>query len=103
MCKGSGADPCLPVDSQKLSVAASYTANPRDLRRSPYQTCHRYYQLWMRRRVLFKVLAKRARDLEERGAYDLSECFVDATFVPARKGPTPTSGLPSAAKTPRSW
>jgi transposase len=51
-----------------------------------YQTCHRYFQIWMRKRILYKVLASLARDLEERGGYDLSECFVDAMFVSAKKG-----------------
>ena len=68
-----------------------------------YQTCHRYFQIWMRKRVLYKVLATLARDLEERGKYDLSECFVDAMFVPAKKGAMLMWDLQNVAKAPRSW
>jgi transposase len=67
----------------------------------PYQTCHRYFQIWVRKRVLYKVLAALACDLEERGGYDLSECFIDATFAPAKKGAQPLA-LPRRARAPRS-
>jgi transposase len=36
--------------------------------------------------VLESVLATLARHLRERGELDLSECFIDATFVAARSG-----------------
>ena len=39
-------------------------------RYTPYQTCHRRFQRW----------------IEERGGLDLSECFIDGTFVGAKKG-----------------
>ena len=32
------------------------------------------------------VLEALAEDLEERGQIDLSECYIDATFVVAKKG-----------------
>lgn len=68
----------------------------------PYQTCHRRFQEWVRGGVLDSVLQALARDLEERGEIDLSECFIDGTFVVAKKG-----GLalerPSGAKVQRSW
>ena len=33
-----------------------------------------------------RVLEALARDLKERGNLDLSECFIDGTFVVAKKG-----------------
>jgi hypothetical protein len=36
--------------------------------------------------VLNEVLRALAEDLKERGGIDLSECFIDATFVGAKKG-----------------
>jgi transposase len=57
----------------------------RDLphRYPPYQTCHRRFKNWVREGVLESVLATLARHLRERGDLDLSECFIDATFVAA--------------------
>ena len=52
----------------------------------PYQTCHRRFQQWSRDGTLRQVLEALARDLEGRGEIDLSECFIDGTFVVAKKG-----------------
>jgi transposase len=52
----------------------------------PYQTCHRRYQQWVRAGVLRAVLEALAQDLKERGELDLSECFIDGTFIVAKKG-----------------
>jgi transposase len=52
----------------------------------PYQTCHRRFQQWSRDGTLRAVLEALARDLEGRGEIDLSECFIDGTFVVAKKG-----------------
>jgi transposase len=52
----------------------------------PYQTCHRRFQRWTEEGVLEEVLQALAEDLKERGGLDLSECFVDGTFVGAKKG-----------------
>lgn len=52
----------------------------------PYQTCHRRFQRWAEEGVLGKVLRALAFDLKDRGGLDLSECFVDGTFVGAKKG-----------------
>lgn len=51
----------------------------------PYQTCHRRFQEWERTGVLQSILEVLAQDLEERGELDLSECFIDGTFVAAKK------------------
>ena len=60
----------------------------RDLppRYPPYQTCHRRFQRWVTEGVLESVLATLVRHLRARGELDLSECFIDATFVTARSG-----------------
>jgi transposase len=52
----------------------------------PYQTCHRRFQKWIEEGVLGSVLETLAQDLEERGQIDLSECYIDGTFVIAKKG-----------------
>jgi transposase len=52
----------------------------------PYQTCHRRFQKWTEEGVLAGVLEALAQDLEERGQIDLSECYIDGTFVVAKKG-----------------
>ena len=52
----------------------------------PYQTCHRRFQRWNEEGVLEEVLRALAEDLKELGGLDLSECFVDATFVGAKRG-----------------
>lgn len=71
-------------------------------RYGPYQTAHRRFQNWVRSGVIEKILLALAAHLKEAGGLDLKECFVDGTFVPAKKGGA-ASGKPSAAKGPRSW
>jgi transposase len=68
----------------------------------PYQTCHRRFQEWTRSGVIRRILEALARDLHERGGFDLSECYIDATFMIAKKG---ASGLekPSGARVRSSW
>jgi transposase len=55
-------------------------------RYQPYQTRHRRFQAWVRTGTLWVVLEALAEDLRSRGKLDLSECFIDATFVAAKKG-----------------
>jgi len=71
-------------------------------RYGPYQTAHRRFQNWVRSGVIEKVLLALAAHLKEAGGLDLKECFVDGTFVPAKKGGV-ASGKPSGVKAPRSW
>lgn len=40
----------------------------------------------MREGVIEAILRQLARDLKERGQLDVSECFIDGTFVVAKKG-----------------
>lgn len=55
----------------------------------PYQTCHRPFQRCVRDGTLKSVLAALAENLQQRGKLDLSECFIDGTFVGAKKGEGP--------------
>ena len=68
----------------------------------PYQTCHRRYQGWVRSGALRDVLETLAEDLRESGQIDLSECYVDGTFIVAKKGGLPWAP-PSGAKARSSW
>jgi len=68
----------------------------------PYQTCHRYFQAWVKSGVWVKVLKKLAEDLKSQGKIDVSECFIDGTFASAKKGGYILEKL-SEAKGPRSW
>jgi len=52
----------------------------------PYQTCHRRFQQWVRTGALEQILKALSEDLWERRGLDLSECFIDGTFVAAKKG-----------------
>ena len=67
-----------------------------------YQTCHRRFQQWSRDGTFEQVLRTLAEDLRDRGELDLSESFIDGTFVPAKKG----GGRwvpPVGGKARRSW
>ncbi len=68
----------------------------------PYQTCHRRFQMWVRDGTLKSVLETLAEDLRTRGKLDLSECFIDGTFVSAKKGAAKWE-RPSGAKARNSW
>jgi transposase len=53
---------------------------------SPYQTCHhRRFQQWVRTGIFEQVLHGLATDLQERGGLDLLECYIDGTFIVAKK------------------
>ena len=65
-------------------------------------TCHRRFQHWVRSGVLAKILHALAADLRDRGKLDLSECFIDASFVGAKKGGF-VWARPSGARVQSSW
>ena len=71
-------------------------------RYGPYQTGHRRFQNWVRSGVIETVLLALAEHLRQAGGLDLKECFVDGTFVPAKKGGDRWA-RPSAARAPKSW
>ena len=68
----------------------------------PYQTCHRRFQQWAREEVMPAILEQLARDLHEQGDVDLSECFIDGTFAPAKKGGV-MSARPNGVREQRLW
>ena len=68
----------------------------------PYQTCHRRFQNWVRSGVLRSVLEALAEDLRVRGRLDLAECFIDGTFVAAKKGDSMWAA-PNVVKGAKSW
>src|ERR671919_264216 len=68
----------------------------------PYQTCHRRFQQWVHSGIFEKILHTLATDLRERGGIDLSECFIDGTFIVAKKGGKRLE-RPSGAKVRSSW
>jgi transposase len=71
-------------------------------RYAPYQTVHRRFQQWVRFGTLEAGLKALAEDLRERGDIDLSECYIDGTFILAKKGGR-VLAPPSAARARNSW
>ncbi len=68
----------------------------------PYQTCHRWFQKWVKDGVLDAILKALAEDLRRRGKIDLTECFIDASFAGAKRGAIALVQR-AAAKGARSW
>lgn len=68
----------------------------------PFQTCHRRFQRWVRDGTLERVLEALATDLKERGKLDLSECFIDGTFIVAKQRGD-AWGRPNGAKGRSLW
>jgi transposase len=83
-----------------VKTSARWKDLPKDY--PAYQTCHRRFQQWVEDGVFEKVIAELARDLEQRGGIDRSECFIDGTFSLAKKGAFLWERL-NGAKAPRSW
>ena len=64
-------------------------------------TCYRRFHEWCQAGALEAILEALAQDLEERGRLNLSECFIDGTFVPAKRGASAWA-RPSGAKVAKS-
>lgn len=82
-----------------LRTAANWQDLPK--RFPPDQTCYQCFLRWSRDGTLRVLLETLARDLEERGQVDLSECFIDGTFLVAKKDGA--LWAPSRAKGRSSW
>lgn len=65
-------------------------------------TCYRHFRKWVETGIFNKVIRALVEDLRERGKIDLTETFIDATFVEAKKG-VQKSAKPRVGKAPRSW
>jgi hypothetical protein len=63
-----------------------------------YKTVHRRFQTWCRSEILREVLTDIANELRDRGALDEEECFIDATFVMAKRAEVPRSARRSAER-----
>jgi transposase len=68
----------------------------------PYQACHRRFQEWVKKGVFEGVLRVLVKDVKERGDLDLTECFIDGSFVIAKRGALGWE-KPSGAKVQSSW
>jgi transposase len=68
----------------------------------PYQTCHRRFQEWVKAGTFETILRRLVEDVKERGKLDLTECFIDGTFVMAKKGAQGWE-KPSGARAQSSW
>jgi len=67
-----------------------------------YKTCFGRFQTWVKLGVFAEILTVLAQDMEQRGKLNLSECFIDGTFAPAKKGGL-ASGRLSAERAVKSW
>ncbi|NJP05252.1 MAG: IS5 family transposase [Chloroflexaceae bacterium] len=63
----------------------------------PYQTCHRRFQEWIDQGVFERMAQDLAAVLQEQNQIDLTECFIDGSFVEAKKGAA-MSGVGKTAK-----
>ena len=52
----------------------------------PYQTCHRRFQSWVKQGIFKKILEALVEHLQKKGKIDLTETYIDASFVKAKKG-----------------
>jgi transposase len=83
-----------------LRTGAPWSDLPR--RYPPYQTCHRRFGAWVDAGVFENVLVKLRDDLFRRGGFDMTEGYIDGTYVGAKKG-GPWWGEVVLALPPRSW
>jgi hypothetical protein len=65
-------------------------------------TCWRRLKLWEEQGVWLDVWRKFLSMLDENGALDWQEAFIDGSFAPAKKG-GPLLGLPKGAKARSGW
>ncbi|MCB0335057.1 MAG: IS5 family transposase [Bdellovibrionales bacterium] len=49
-------------------------------------TCYRHFRKWVELGIFDKIIRALVEDLRKRGKIDLTETFIDATFVEAKKG-----------------
>ena len=68
----------------------------------PPQTCHRWFQKWVKNGSFCRIVEELAADLHERGGLDIREAFIDGSFVPAKKGAVRSAGQ-NGARAAESW
>jgi transposase len=82
-----------------LWTGAQWRALPKEYPSG--STCWRRLHDWLEDGTWEKTFAAFVRQLDERAQLRWDECFIDATFAPAKKGALP-SAKPNAARE-RSW
>lgn len=83
-----------------LKTGARWRDLPKEF--PSYQTCHRRFQEWRKAGVVRDILEDLVRHLQKKGRIDLTETYIDASFVEAKKGDR-KSGRQSAGKALKSW
>ena len=83
-----------------LRTGAPWSALPRKYG-SP-STCWRRLKRWEEEDVWLEIWRKFLSLLDARGALDWQEAFMDATFIPAKKG-APESGRPRGGRAQSLW
>ena len=68
----------------------------------PGSTCHRRFKQWCEQGVMIKILQALAQFLKEMGIGDLTETYIDGSFVKAKKG-VKKLALPRLARDLKSW
>jgi transposase len=84
-----------------LRTGAPWYDMPKE-RYPSFQTCHRRFQQWVHSGIFEKILQALSTDLRERGGLNMSECYIDGTFIVAKKGGKRLE-RPSGAKVRSSW
>ena len=95
-------DPCEVMNGILWILRTGAPCKDLPQRYPPYQTCHRWFQQWVRDGIFQRIAQELVDDLYERGQIDIREAFIDGCFAPAKKGVL-LSARQSAAKAPRSW
>lgn len=83
-----------------LKTGARWRDLPKDYPSN--STCHRRFQHWCDLGVMAKILQRLALHLKQIGAIDLTETYIDASFVEAKKG-AKKLGKPKLVKGLKSW
>ena len=65
-------------------------------------TCYRHYRKWVELGIFDKIIRALVEDLRKRGKIDLTETFIDATFVEAKKGAKKSAKL-RVERAQKSW
>ena len=65
-------------------------------------TCWRRLGLWEEEGIWLRIWRQFLSELDQKGRLDWSECFLDGSFAPAKKG-APASARPSGAKARSGW
>ena len=85
-----------------MRVGARWGDLPTPKGYSSGSTCYRHFRKWVELGIFDKIIRTLVENLKKRGKIDLTETFIDAPFVEAKKG-AEKSAKPRAVRAPRSW